>query len=165
MMNVSSRYMLRLLVSGLAGLVVTAGVCEFTSTAQTKQGAKQTQARTVKQYTIEQFLNTISIGGSSFSADEKSILVHSNKSGIYNVYAIPVSGGEMKQVTNLTESTFSLGYFPNDSRLLYTHDQGGNENNHIYVLGADGKEKDLTPGDKLKAQFLGWSQDGKAFYH
>ena len=39
----------------------------------------------VKQYTIEQFMNTVRIGGSSFSADEKSILFHSNKTGIFNV--------------------------------------------------------------------------------
>ena len=81
------------------------------------------------------------------------------------MYAVPVSGGEQKQLTrSTTESTFSIGYFPHDSRILYTRDQGGNENNHIYVLDTDGKEKDLTPGDKLKAQFLGWTQDGKAFY-
>lgn len=130
------------------------------------QGAKKAAAtRSTKQYTIEQFLTTTAIGGSSFSPDEKSILFSSNKSGIYNVYNVPVAGGEPKQLTrSTTESTFSIGYFPNDSRILYTHDQGGNENNHIYVLGADGKEKDLTPGDKLKAQFLGWTHDGKAFY-
>ncbi len=130
------------------------------------QGAKKTSAsRAIKQYTIEQFLTTTAIGGSSFSPDEKSILFSSNKSGIYNVYSVPVTGGESKQLTrSTTESTFGIGYFPNDSRILYTHDQGGNENNHIYVLGADGKEKDLTPGDTLKAQFLGWTHDGKAFY-
>jgi dipeptidyl aminopeptidase/acylaminoacyl peptidase len=130
------------------------------------QGAKKgAAARSIKQYTIEQFLTTTAIGGSSFSPDEKSILFSSNKSGIYNVYSVPVTGGEPKQLTrSTTESTFSVGYFPNDSRILYTHDQGGNENNHIYVLGADGKEKDLTPGDKVKAQFLGWTHDGKAFY-
>ncbi len=114
---------------------------------------------------IEQFLTTTAIGGSSFSPDEKSILFSSNKSGIYNVYSVPVTGGEPTQLTrSTTESTFSVGYFPNDSRILYTHDQGGNENSHIYVLGADGKEKDLTPGDKVKAQFLGWTHDGKSFY-
>lgn len=130
------------------------------------QGAKKSSAtRAIKQYTIEQFLTTTALGGSSFSPDEKSILFSSNKSGIYNVYSVPVAGGEPKQLTRSTvESTFSIGYFPNDSRILYTHDQGGNENNHIYVLDADGKEKDLTPGDKLKAQFLGWTHDGKAFY-
>ena len=97
------------------------------------QGAKKAAAgRAVKQYTIEQFLTTTAIGGSSFSADEKSILFSSNKSGIYNVYSVPVTGGEPRQLTrSTTESTFSVGYFPNDSRILYTHDQGGNENNHI----------------------------------
>jgi len=130
------------------------------------QGAKKSSAtRAIKQYTIEQFLTTTALGGSSFSPDEKSILFSSNKSGIYNVYSVPVAGGEPKQLTRSTvESTFSIGYFPNDSRILYTHDQGGNENNHIYVLDAAGNEKDLTPGDKLKAQFLGWTHDGKAFY-
>jgi hypothetical protein len=38
-------------------------------------GASPTQApRQPKQYTIEQFLNTTSVGGASFSADESRIL-------------------------------------------------------------------------------------------
>src|ERR1700738_3992008 len=121
--------------------------------------------RQVKQYSIEQFLNTTRISGSSFSPDEKSILFSSNKTGIFNVYSIAVNGGEPRQLTHsTTESTYAISYFPNDSRILYTHDQGGNENNHIYLLDGDGKERDLTPGDKLKAEFHGWSHDGKAFY-
>jgi len=126
---------------------------------------KPAAARQIKQYSIEQFLNTTRITGSSFSSDDKSILFSSNKTGIFNVYSIPAGGGEPKQLTHsTTESTYAVSYFPHDSRLLYTHDQGGNENNHIYLLDADGKERDLTPGDKLKAEFLGWSQDGKAFF-
>ena len=135
--------------------------------AQGQKAKKEKPAapRQVKQYSIEQFLNTTRINGSSFSSDDKSILFSSNKTGIFNVYSVPVSGGEPKQLTHsTTESTYAISYFPNDSRVLYTHDQGGNENNHIYLLDADGKERDLTPGDKLKAQFLGWSHDGKAFY-
>ena len=145
--------------------LVFAALVALAVSAFGQSAKKSTAARNVKQYTIEQFLTTTAIGGSSFSPDEKSILFSSNKSGIYNVYTIPVTGGEPKQLTrSTTESTFSIGYFPNDSRVLYTHDQGGNENNHVYVLGADGKEKDLTPGDKVKAQFIGWTHDGKAFY-
>jgi len=126
---------------------------------------KPATARPVKQYSIEQFLNTTRITGSSFSSDDKSILFSSNQTGIFNVYSIPAGGGEPKQLTHsTTESTYAVSYFPHDSRVLYTHDQGGNENNHIYLLDADGKERDLTPGDKLKAEFLGWSQDGKAFF-
>ena len=133
--------------------------------AQSQKPAAQKASRQTKQYTIEQFLTSTSINGSSFSSDEKSILFTSNKTGIYNTYTIAVAGGEPKQLTHsTTESVFAVSYFPKDSRVLYTHDQGGNENNHIYMLDGDGKERDLTPGDKLKAGFLEWSQDGKAFY-
>ena len=118
-----------------------------------------------KEYTIEQFMNTVRIGGSSFSHDEKSILFHSNKSGIVNVYSVPVAGGAPTQMTNSTkESTFSVSYFPTDGRVLYTYDRGGNENSHLYLRELNGTERDLTPGDKTKASFLGWSHDRKSFY-
>ena len=125
---------------------------------------KKTQA--VKEYTIEQFMNTVRIGGSSFSYDEKSILFHTNKTGIYNVYSVPVTGGAAAQLTNSTkESTFAVSYLPKDTRFLYTYDRGGNENSHIYLREQDGSERDLTPGDKVKANFLGWSHDRKSFFY
>ncbi len=118
-----------------------------------------------KEYTIEQFMNTVRIGGSSFSADEKSILFHSNQSGIFNVYSVPVTGGAASQMTNSTkESTFAVAYFPTDARILYTYDRGGNENSHLFLRELDGTERDLTPGEKTKATFLRWSHDRKSFY-
>ena len=117
-----------------------------------------------RQYTIEQFMDTVRLGGASFSADEKEILFHSNQSGIFNVYSVGTGGGNARQLTNSTkESTFAVSYFPNDSRFIYTYDKGGNENNHLY-LGGDGPERDLTPGEKTKANFLGWSHDRKTFF-
>jgi len=127
--------------------------------------AQKNAMRNVKKYTIEQFMDTVRVGGSSFSADEKSILFHSNKTGIFNVYSISSSGGDAKPMTASTkESTYAVSYFPNDSRFIYTHDKGGNENSHLYLRTADGAEKDLTPGEKTKANFIGWSADDKAFY-
>ncbi|MFZ2986705.1 prolyl oligopeptidase family serine peptidase, partial [Ideonella sp.] len=49
-------------------------------------------------------------------------------------------------------------------RILYTRDQAGNEQNHLYVRELDGRKRDLTPGDKLKASFEAWNADGSAFY-
>ncbi len=123
------------------------------------------EARGVKQYTIEQFMDTTKIGGSAFTHDEKALLLHSNKSGIFNVYRLPVTGGEPEQLTHSTkESTYIVTAFPNDARFLYTHDQGGNENSHLYLRGLDGQERDLTPGEKTKANFLKWSTDRKSFF-
>lgn len=122
-------------------------------------------AKPVKQYTIEQFMNTTRTSGSSFSADEKSILFSSNKTGIFNAYSVAVTGGAASQLTNSTkESTFAVAYFPTDNRILYTYDRGGNENTHIYLRELDGTERDLTPGEKTKANFIGWTQDRKSFY-
>lgn len=145
-------------------LILFVALVTFSISANAQQ-SKAKAARQVKQYTIEQFMETTRIQGSSFSADEKSILFSSNKSGIFNVYSIPVSGGTARQMTNSTkESTYAVSYFPNDARFLFTYDQGGNENNHLFVMGLDGKETDLTPGEKTKASFSGWSHDRKSFF-
>ena len=118
-----------------------------------------------KKYTIEQFMATTSISGASFSPDEKQILFNSNESGIFNAYTISVNGGKPVAMTKSTvDSTFAVGFFRNDNRILFTRDQGGNEQNHLFVRETSGAEKDLTPGDKLKAMFFGWTQDGNAFY-
>src|SRR4029079_13762845 len=91
------------------------------------QPATQT-AHQPKQYTIEQFLNTTSITGASVSADESRILFSSNKTGIWNAYTAPVAGGTWTPMTSsTTDSTYGVSFFPNDDRVLITHDQGGNE--------------------------------------
>ncbi|HEY1434672.1 MAG TPA: prolyl oligopeptidase family serine peptidase [Thermoanaerobaculia bacterium] len=121
--------------------------------------------RPSKEYTIEQFMETVSISGSSFSADEKTLLFSSNRTGIFNVNAVPVAGGAAAALTDSSaDSTFLVSAFPHDARFLYTHDRGGNENNHLYARTPDGKETDLTPGDKLKATFVGWTHSGDGLY-
>ena len=123
------------------------------------------QARTPKQYTIEQFLTTTSIFGSSFSADEKSILVTSNQTGIYNAFHIPITGGKPAPLTTSTkDSTYAVSYFPKDNRILFSRDNGGNERTHLYIQDLDGQQTDLTPGDKTKAFFGGWTFDETAFF-
>jgi dipeptidyl aminopeptidase/acylaminoacyl peptidase len=122
-------------------------------------------SRPSKLYTIEQFMATTSVTGASFSPDETKILFSSNQTGIFNAYVAPAGGGDAKPLTaSTTDTTFAVSYFPRDERILFTRDQGGNELNHLYVRDTEGKEKDLTPGEKLKANFGGWTPSGDAFY-
>ncbi|MEQ8811204.1 MAG: S9 family peptidase, partial [Imperialibacter sp.] len=130
-------------------------------------GCEQTPEQApVTTYSIEQFYKNINVSGGSFSPDESKMLVSTNETGIYNAYEIPVDGkGEKKQLTNSTvDSYFALSYFPNDERVLFTADQGGNENNHIYLQTPDGTQKDLTPYDSAKSSFYGWSQDMQSMF-
>lgn len=128
--------------------------------------ASKSEKRAVKRYTIEQFMNTERVGGASFSADEKRLLFHSNRTGIFNVYSVPVAGGQARQLTDSTkESTYAVSFFPEDDRFLYAYDRGGNENSHLYLREKDGTERDLTPGERVKANFLGWSHDRRSFFY
>ena len=52
-----------------------------------------------------------------------------------------------------TDSTFAVSFFPKDDRVLFTHDKGGDEQNHLFVLN-QGVATDLTPGATLKASFV-----------
>ncbi len=118
-----------------------------------------------KNYPIQDFVNTIGLSGDTFSADESRILFSSNKSGVWNTYSIPATGGEWKAITtSTTDNNYSVTYFPHDDRVLVTADQGGNELNHLYVIGTDGERTDLTPGEKHKAAFGGFNRAGTYFY-
>ncbi|MBB5208010.1 S9 family peptidase [Chiayiivirga flava] len=120
--------------------------------------------RPTRQYSIEEFVDTTTVAGASFSPDESRILFSSNRSGVWNAYTIPVAGGDWTPVTqSTTDNNYAVAFFPADDRLLITRDTGGDELNHLYVIAADGSEKDLTPGDNLKAQFYGFTHDGSKF--
>jgi dipeptidyl aminopeptidase/acylaminoacyl peptidase len=122
--------------------------------------------RQIKRYTIEQFLNTVAVTGGSISHDDKLLLYGSDVSGIFNAYTVPVTGGQATQITQSTEdSVFPVSFFPNDKRILYHSDKGGNEITHIYLRQEDGTVQELTPGEKTRAQFSGWAYDGTSFFY
>lgn len=101
----------------------------------------------------------------AFSPDGANILVATDKSGVFNAAALPVAGGALAPLTtSTTNAVFAISYFPADDRILVSSDTGGDEKAHIYVRQPDGALKDLTPGDKHIAQFVGWSGDGKTFW-
>jgi dipeptidyl aminopeptidase/acylaminoacyl peptidase len=122
-------------------------------------------AFTPTKYSVADFYGNSDYFGASFSPSGDKILVTSNRSGVYNAYAIPLAGGEPEPLTHSTDdAVFAISYFPADDRILYSSDKGGNELSHVQVRAPDGKTRDLTPGPKLKAQFAGWSGDDHSFF-
>lgn len=120
----------------------------------------------IPSYSIEQFYKNTNVSGGSFSSDGSKLLVSSNETGIYNLFEIPVDGSPAKQLTNSEkESFFGLAYFPNSDKVLLSYDQGGNENNHIYMRDVDSTITDLTPFEGARAGFWGWDRDEKSFYY
>ncbi len=61
-------------------------------------------------YTIDQFLETISVGGGYFNSNESKLLVHSNETGIFNAYSIDTLTGDKAPLTKSeTESVLPWG--------------------------------------------------------
>lgn len=123
-----------------------------------------------KRYTAEQFYQTrsYSIGGvesDAFTHDGKSLLISSDESGTFNAYLLPLNGGAPTPLTRSTTSaTYAVSAFPHDARVLVSSDGGGDELTHLFVRTPDGKLTDISPGAKVKAEFVGWQREGKAFF-
>ncbi len=146
-------------------LILSIG-CGKSETGEKVKAKAETKQKQVKHYSIEQFMNTVSIRGRSFSHDESKILFTSNKTGIYNIYAVPVKGGEPELLTDSKKESYYLAStFPNDNRVLFSADSGGNEINHIFLREEDGSIKDLTPEPRARASFMGWNRDLKSFFY
>jgi len=108
-----------------------------------------------RQYTIEQFLATTQLEGSSFSPDKSKILLSNDAAGVDNAFAIFVDGSGSVQLTDSNADSVRVqGYFPHDERFLYLADQGGNELDHLYVRELDNSRIDLTPGTAHQARLL-----------
>ncbi|MGQ0588471.1 MAG: TolB family protein [Sphingosinicella sp.] len=149
--------------------LLLAATCLAAPAAAQPQPAPATAAE-LPRYSARQFFETTSHAmaspdGIAFSRDGRNLLVTTDRSGVFNAYALPVAGGDPVQLTTSTDNAIlGQSYFPNDDRVLYVADQGGNELHHVYVRLPDGTVRDLTPGERHKASFLGWSADGSRFF-
>src|SRR5262245_54357643 len=60
-------------------------------------------AKGVKQYDAATLFKNVNVVVGGFSHDGSKVLVSTNASGIYNLYAIPTAGGEPTRLTNSSE--------------------------------------------------------------
>ena len=154
----------------VSALTLVVAVPALAATEPAAPGQAQAASTAATPYTAAQFFETTSFSmanpdGLAFSEGRSHVLISSDQTGVFNAYALPVAGGDPVPLTaSTTNATFAQSYFPDGRRILVAADQGGNELTHIYVRETDGTLRDLTPGDKLKAGFIGFSDDGQTFW-
>src|SRR5688572_19885137 len=116
MLSNSARQRLLFAAAGAAATALLVACAPSTppATASTATTANipASPGRAPQQYTMEDFYANTSYNGASWSSDRKHILVSSNATGIWNVYAIPAAGGTPRALTQSTaNSIFSRSYF------------------------------------------------------
>ena len=135
-----------------------------------EQKAVQPEVQEVTTYPASTFFQTTRFfsardSRNAFSAKSGDLLISSDETGIFNAYRVDVKSGVRAPLTSSTDSgVYAVGWFPSDNRFLYTQDGNGDELTHVFVQTASGEAIDLTPGEQVKAGFMGWSADNTAFF-
>ncbi|MFC7357629.1 S9 family peptidase [Jejudonia soesokkakensis] len=131
-----------------------------------KEAKKEESAQTkkVKQYSVAQFMDNENAFANGYSSDNAKVLMTSNRSGIYNMYEIAATGGELIPLTKSdSASVFGISYFPKDDRILFRMDGNGDEIFKLFVMDDDSVKR-VTPAENVRVVFRGWSKDGTKFY-
>ncbi|MEQ8556970.1 MAG: S9 family peptidase [Henriciella sp.] len=128
-----------------------------------------TETATVQEYPAALFHETISWGlgsnnGYVFSHEDGDILASTDETGIFNAVTLDEAGAVTALTMSDDNAVYAQSFFPQDDRVLVTSDSGGNEIYHVYVREEDGTLTDLTPGEEVRASFVGWRDDGEVFY-
>lgn len=81
-----------------------------------------------------------------------------------NVHVQDLATGEVRRVTHAQERDVAGFLWVGDDRLLYGQDQGGDENDRLYAVSADGSEPvDLTPFEGVKSSIVDELEDVPGF--
>lgn len=109
--------------------------------------------------TLQDFFRNPERTGFQVSPDGKHLSWVAPYQNRLNVFVRPLAGGPETRVTSETARDIS-GYFWKGDRILYVKDFGGDENFHVVSVDLSGKDlKDLTPGDKLRAEIVDVLED------
>ncbi len=77
-----------------------------------------------------------------------------------DIYVLPVSGGEAKNITNSIAWDMQPRFSPDGSRLAFTSDQGGGDN--IWLMNPDGSEQVAVTNESFRLlNNPVWSPDGR----
>jgi serine/threonine-protein kinase len=98
-----------------------------------------------------------------FSPDGHWLLFDSDRSGVTQVYRMPVEGAEPEQLTSDSSASFWARYSP-DGRQISFH-RYTEDGRRLFVIGADGgtpTRLDTGPGDAFAAD---WSRDGRGLFY
>ena len=97
------------------------------------------------------------------SPDGRWLAFDSNRGGNYDIWKMPVAGGEPVQVTTNPANDFAPAWAPDGHNLSFHSFRNGNRD--LFTIAADGtdeRQRTSSPAEELDAH---WSPDGKALVY
>jgi len=155
-------------------LAMLSGACDR---AQQDGSSADDNSQAVPAYDAAVFFDSVTYrlshgGGHAFSAEGTRLMINSDRSGVFNAYALDLGSGETAPLSESDDNAvFGVSWFPDDDRSLLTGDIGGNEHNSVFLRAPDGELTDLLPpgdyevaGQQSGLRFEAWQADGNAFF-
>jgi dipeptidyl aminopeptidase/acylaminoacyl peptidase len=113
-------------------------------------------------YTLDKFFLTRRIGGSSWSADGKQVVVVTNLSGRDNLWLVPSGGGWPQQLTVSDQRQADPAWAPNGTWIAYQSDYDGNELWDLFLVSPqNGEVVQLTRTPEASEESATWSPNSR----
>jgi dipeptidyl aminopeptidase/acylaminoacyl peptidase len=106
---------------------------------------------------VEDFFRNPDVVSFSISPDGKKLAYLKPWENRLNVHVRDLDGDKNKErrLTSATERDIGGFFWKGSNRIAFVQDRGGDENFHVFLVGADGGEpKELTPFDGVKTYVL-----------
>lgn len=101
----------------------------------------------------------------SWSPDGQQILFSSNYEGFAHLYVVGLDGSTPRRLTH-EGNNFLGAWSPDGKRIAFTSDRGGEGDNEIYIMNADGSGVEPLTSNAVDDAAPAWSPDGRYIaYH
>jgi dipeptidyl aminopeptidase/acylaminoacyl peptidase len=111
---------------------------------------------------VAELLQTVRIGGATWSPDGKQIGYISNSSGRLNLWVMQADGTGARQLLKSNDRQASPAFTRDAKEIVYEQDKGGDELYDLYAVSvAGGEPRNLTNTDKTSESGPLFSKDGK----
>src|SRR5277367_3838978 len=111
---------------------------------------------------VAELLQTVRIGGATWSPDGKQIGYISNASGRLNLWVMQADGTGARQLLKSNDRQASPAFTRDAKDIVYQQDKGGDELYDLYAVPvAGGEPRNLTNTDQTSESGPLFSKDGK----
>jgi dipeptidyl aminopeptidase/acylaminoacyl peptidase len=110
---------------------------------------------------IDDLFFTRSVGGPSWSPDDKQIVFTTNLTGRDNLWKVSASGGWPIQLSQSDDREYSAVWSPDGKSIVYSSDRGGQEYYDLFAIPSTGGEAvNLTNTNDISEEGGTFSPDG-----